>query len=353
MTSTATASIKPIYWEDGKVRLIDQTRLPLEEVWLEFDNYRDVIRAIKEMRVRGAPAIGLAGAYALALAAKEMMRSESGSLASGLDVAALEIKAARPTGANLQWAVDRMQAVSKGVGPGENPVTALITEAISIQAEDEEGNRRIGELGASLIPHGSAVLTHCNAGALATGGYGTALGIVRTAWAIGRVSEVFATETRPLLQGARLTAWELARDGINVTLIADSAAGQLLSSGRVQAVVVGADRVAASGDAANKIGTYSLAVLAAENKVPFYVAAPTSTVDIFVSSGKDIPIEERAPEEVTHVEGSRVAADGVRVLNPAFDVTPGRYVTAIVTERGVVREPYRPGLKKLMENVDG
>ena len=345
--------MKPIYWEDGKVRLIDQTRLPLEEVWLEFDNYRDVIRAIKEMRVRGAPAIGLAGAYALALAAKEMMRSKSGSLASGLDVAALEIKAARPTGANLQWAVDRMLAVSKAVGTGENTVTALITEAISIHAKDEEGNRRIGEFGASLIPQGSAVLTHCNAGALATGGYGTALGVVRSAWTAGRVSEVLATETRPLLQGARLTAWELARDGINVTLIADSAAGHLLNSGRVQAVVVGADRVAANGDAANKIGTYSLAVLAAENKVPFYVAAPTSTVDIFVSSGKDIPIEERAPEEVTHVGGSRVAADGVRVLNPAFDVTPGRYVTAIVTERGVVREPYRPGLRKLMENVDG
>lgn len=349
MTSKATSSYRPIEWVDDKVRLIDQTRLPLNEVWLEFSDYRDVVTAIKEMRIRGAPAIGVAGAYAVALAALELRRGDGGDFTARLETAAQEIQAARPTGANLGWAVQRMLAVAGHSASAGSAVTALIAEAVAVQDEDEAGNRRIGRFGADLIPTPSAVLTHCNAGALATGGYGTALGVVRTAWDDGRISRVFATETRPFLQGARLTAWELVQAKIDSTLIPDSAAGQLMRRGGVDAVVVGADRIAANGDVANKIGTYSLAVLAHENEIPFYVAAPTSTMDLSLPSGDSIPIEERPAAEVTHVAGTRIVPDGIAVLNTAFDVTPHRYVTAIITEVGVLRAPYEQSLKGIEE----
>ena len=352
MATTTMPGFRAIYWLEDKVRLIDQTRLPMEEAWLELTDYRDVVAAIREMRIRGAPAIGIAGAYAVALAAQEMARGREDFM-SALERAAEEIKGARPTGANLGWAVQRMLRTARRVGPREQAVSSLIAEARRIQDEDEAANRRIGRLGADLISSKSAVLTHCNTGALATGGYGTALGIIRTAWADGRISRVFVTETRPFLQGSRLTAWELTQASIEATLVPDSAAGHLLHTGRAQAVIVGADRIAANGDVANKIGTYGLAILAKENGVPFYVAAPTSTIDMSLISGESIPIEERPPHEVTHLVGVRVAPEGVAALNPAFDVTPHRYVTAIVTELGVVRPPYHQGLKEVMEVADG
>jgi len=347
-TETVTG-FRPIRWLDNSVSLIDQTRLPSEEVWLRIEDFRGVVSAIKEMRIRGAPVIGIAGAYAVALAARELERGRPPDFLAKLQAAAIDIEHARPTGANLSWAVDRMMKVARGPGPIDETVDRLVAEAKDIHEEDERANLRMGELGASLIPNDSAVLTHCNTGALATGGHGTALGVIRTAWAQGRLSRVYATETRSLLQGARLTAWELARAGIDTTLVPDSAAGQLVHRGCVAAVIVGADRIAANGDVANKIGTYSLAVLSAENEVPFYVAAPTSTVDPSVPTGADIPIEERSPEEVTHVGFTRVAAEGVGVSNPAFDVTPNRYVTAIITEHAVVRRPYDTGLAQALE----
>ena len=349
MPTVTTASLRPIHWLDNRVKLIDQTRLPLEEVWLELSDYQDVVAAIKEMRIRGAPAIGVAGAYALALAALKTVREQRGGFMSSLESTAEEIVRARPTGANLRWAVRRMLGVARRAESTEQAVADLIDEAQRVQNEDEEANRRMGRFGADLIPHGSAVLTHCNTGALATGGYGTALGIVQTAWADGRISRVFATETRPLLQGARLTAWELAQANIDTALIPDSAAGQLMHRGEVKAVIVGADRIAANGDVANKIGTYGLAVLAGENGVPFYVAAPTSTIDLSLPSGESIPIEERPAEEVTRLGDLRIAPDGIEAINTAFDVTPHRYVTAIVTELGVVREPYDQRLRQAME----
>jgi methylthioribose-1-phosphate isomerase len=349
MATETAAGFRPITWLDHSVSLIDQTRLPSKEVWLRMEDFRDVVSAIKEMQIRGAPAIGVAGAYAVALAARELEGGRPRDFLTKLEAAAIEIREARPTGANLSWAVERMMRVARRPGPIGEVVDTLVAEARIIHEEDERANLRMGELGASLIPNNSAVLTHCNTGALATGGHGTALGVIRTAWAQGRVSRVYATETRPLLQGARLTAWELARAGIDATLVPDSAAGQLLQRGGVAAVIVGADRIAANGDVANKIGTYSLAVLSAENDVPFYVAAPTSTVDPSIPTGADIPIEERSPEEVTHVGSTRMAAEGVDVSNPAFDVTPNRYVTAIITEHAVVRRPYDAGLAQAVE----
>ena len=343
-----TSEIRPITWADGRVRLIDQTRLPQEEVWLELANYKDVIKAIRDMRIRGAPAIGVAGAYAVALAALEIASEGRKDFMSRLEAAADEIRDARPTGANLGWAVRRMINAARSVDDTAQGVARLVTEAARIQDEDEEANHRMGRFGADLIPYGSAVLTHCNAGALATGGFGTALGIIRTAWADGRLSGVFATETRPLLQGARLTMWELDRAGVDATLIPDSAAGQLMRRSQVHSVVVGADRIAANGDVANKIGTYSLAVLAAENAVSFYVAAPTSTIDLSLESGDLIPIEQRAAEEVADIGGARTAPLGTKALNLAFDVTPHRYVSAIITERGVVKDPYGQGLEEIM-----
>ena len=353
LTTVEARSLRPIYWRDGVVALLDQTRLPQTEVWLELSDYREVVSAIQEMRIRGAPAIGVAGAYAVALAARELAASDSKDCLSRLEQEAASIRSARPTGANLGWAVTRMMGVARGATSPDTAVRELIAEAIRIQEQDEQANRAIGRLGSELLSPGSSVLTHCNAGALATGGYGTALGVIQTAWTAGRLLRVFATETRPLFQGARLTAWELARAGINATVLPDSAAGQLIRAGRVQAVVVGADRIAANGDVANKIGTYSLAVLSRESSVPFYVAAPTSTVDLRIPSGDSIPIEQRSSEEVSHVRGARVVPDRIEVLNPAFDVTPRSFIAAIITENGVVREPFEEGLAEVVEGAGG
>ncbi len=339
---------RPIRWQDDDtVALIDQTRLPLEEVWLRFDDYRGVIAAISEMRVRGAPAIGIAGAYAVALAALDLERQGSDDLVAALGAPARMIREARPTAVNLAWAVDRML----GVARTDRGAAALVDEAKRIQEEDVAANHAIGRNGAALFEPGASVLTHCNTGALATGGYGTALGVVRSAWSRGILSSVYATETRPVLQGARLTAWELDRDSIPFTLIPDSAAAHLIRLAAVDVVIVGADRIAANGDVANKIGTYGLAVLARAHGVPFYVAAPTSTIDLDVARGSDIPIEHRPEEEVTGIAGVPITVRGARALNAAFDVTPAEYVSAIITERGVLRPPYHRTLDGLLEHA--
>jgi methylthioribose-1-phosphate isomerase len=337
-----------IAWHDGRIRLLDQTRLPEEEVHLDIADVAGLAAVIREMRIRGAPALGVAAAYGLALAAIASPANDCGSLLADLRRAAGVLAATRPTAVNLTWALRRVLTAAEAAPDAEAARQAALAEARRIHHEGLEADRRLSELGADLIPDGAAVLTHCNTGALATAGYGTALGVLRAAHEQGKRIRVYATETRPLLQGARLTAWELLREGIPATLIVDSAAGGLLRRGIVSCVVVGADRIAANGDVANKVGTYGLAVLAHENGVPFYVAAPSSTVDLSLASGDDIPIEERAPEEVTTFAGRRVAAEGIQVANPAFDVTPHRYLTAIITERGIAREPYDQSLASLV-----
>ena len=345
---TALTDFSPLVWRGDSLRLLDQRRLPAEEVWIETSDYRDVIAAIRGMSVRGAPAIGIAGAYALALAAIELAGDCGGDFSDRLHAAAGEIKTARPTGANLAWAVERALGAAARSQTADEVASKLAAEAVSIHGEDVQSNRRIGANGAKLIPWGSSALTHCNTGALATGGYGTALGIIRAAWAQNRLERVYATETRPLLQGARLTAWELRREGVESRLVADSAAGAIMRSGAVNAVLVGADRIAANGDVANKIGTYSLAALARDNGIPFYVAAPSGTFDMSLSNGDEIIIEERGADEVLSYGGDRVAPSGMDAFNPAFDVTPSGYVTAIITERGVARAPYRRSLADMM-----
>ncbi len=335
------------------LRILDQRRLPHEEAWLETSDYATVVDSIRNMAVRGAPAIGIAGAYGLVLAAMELGQTANGDFSDRLFQTARDIRSARPTGANLGWAIRRMLSRAAAAQSVEETITNLAGEAVLIHREDVTNNRAIGRHGAKLIPWGSSVLTHCNTGALATGGYGTALGIIRTAWSDGRLECVYATETRPLLQGARLTAWELHREGIDASLVADSAAGLLLRRGIAQAVAVGADRIATNGDVANKIGTYGLAVLAKENGVPFYVAAPTSTFDPRTASGDEIVIEERDESEVLGYGPDRFAPDGLGAFNPAFDVTPNRYVTGIVTEMGVVRPPYIRSIAAMLETRGG
>ncbi len=347
--STVTVGITPIAWTGGRLRLLDQTRLPGEQVWLEFDDYREVAAAIREMRVRGAPAIGVAAAYGMSLAARQSRATDMPALLHDLDVAMETLGATRPTAVNLFWALRRMRAVAESATMTEDARARLHVEAIAIHAQDVAGNRQMGQFGATLIPDGAAILTHCNAGALATGGYGSALGVIRAAHGAGNNVRVYADETRPLLQGARLTAWELVHDGIPTTLIADTMAGSLMRRGLITCALVGADRIAANGDVANKIGTYQVAVLAHENGLPFYVAAPTSTFDLSLPTGDDIPIEERAGDEVTHFAGVRTAPVGIMVANHAFDVTPAMYVTAIITERGIAYPPYSTSLAKLVE----
>jgi methylthioribose-1-phosphate isomerase len=329
--------LRPVSYDGSKdaVRLLDQRRLPAEERWLELTSSEEVAAAIRDLAVRGAPAIGVAAAYGIAVDARR------GKDAPALRAAAESLALARPTAVNLAWAVRRMTR-RIGLGPDE-----LLKEAHAIRDEDEAACRRIGALGAKLIPPRAKVLTHCNAGALATAGYGTALGVVRAAVEAGNPVSVYAGETRPFLQGARLTAWELHRDGIPVTLLTDGMAGWLMARGEIACVVVGADRIAANGDVANKIGTYALAVLAAHHGLPFYVAAPWSTVDLDTKDGAAIPIEERGADEVLTIAGQRIAPAGVPARYPAFDVTPEALVTAIVTERGIVRRPYAEGLKAL------
>ena len=336
--------IETIQWTNAGVVMIDQTRLPREERYVTCTDYRQVAEAIRSMVIRGAPAIGVAAAMGIAIG---MQQAKS---PAEFDEICETIRATRPTAVNLFWAIERMRGVFNEAAHGDLAAIRkrLTDEAIQIRLEDIAINECIGKNGAALIPDGKTVLTHCNAGALATAGYGTALGVIRAAVASGKNIDVFADETRPFLQGARLTVWELQHDKIPATLITDNMAGHFLHSGRIGCVVVGADRIAANGDVANKIGTYSVAVLAKENNVPFYVAAPISTLDLSLASGDQIPIEQRGAIEVTHVHGVPVAPDGTEVLNPAFDVTPNRYVTAIITERGVARAPYSESLRKLV-----
>ena len=341
--------IKTVEWFSGKLQLLDQTRLPLEVRVLELHCYQEVIEAIKEMRVRGAPAIGVAAAYAVAMAGRDIRTESHAEFIAALSEAGREIASARPTAVNISWGVQRMLKVAEAEADMTQIKARLLCEAERIQEEDEQINQRIGEHGNELMPEGGAVLTHCNTGALATAGYGTALGVIRAAWEGGKRFQVFATETRPLLQGARLTAWELVQLGIPSTLIVDSSAGLLMRRGEVDRVIVGADRIVANGDVANKIGTYPIAVVARENGIPFYVAAPTSTIDPSILCGDDIPIEERRASEVTQIGGTQTAPEGIGVRNPAFDITPHNYIAAIITERGIVREPYAENLLKILE----
>lgn len=332
--------VETIQWTDSGVVMIDQTRLPREQVFVTCRTYLEVADAIKTMVIRGAPAIGVAAAMGVALGVQEGAEFET---------VCDTLAATRPTAVNLFWGIERMRRLKVSLA-GASPtdlVRAMIDEAQRVHAEDIAICQAIGQHGAALVPDGKTVLTHCNAGALATAGYGTALGVIRAAVTAGKKIDVFADETRPFLQGARLTAWELQQDGIPTTLITDNMAGYFLRSGRIGCVVVGADRIAANGDVANKIGTYSVAVLAKENNVPFYVAAPVSTFDLSIPSGDHIPIEQRSPKEVVEVFGVPVAPENIGVENPAFDVTPNRYVTAIICERGVARAPYEESLARL------
>lgn len=338
--------VETIQWTDGGVVMIDQTRLPREETYVTCRDYREVAEAIRSMVIRGAPAIGVAAAMGVAIG---VLHANEQALDAEVETICSTLAATRPTAVNLFWAIERMRTLYESLRgqPLQAIRDRLIREAQQIRLEDIAINQSIGRHGAELVPDGKTVLTHCNAGALATAGYGTALGVIRAAVEAGKKIDVFADETRPFLQGARLTAWELQQDSIPATLITDNMAGYFLASGRIGCVVVGADRIAANGDVANKVGTYSVAVLAKENNVPFYVAAPISTLDLTLESGTQIPIEQRAASEVTHVFGVPVAPDGIAVENPAFDVTPNRYVTAIITERGVARAPYTESLRGL------
>ncbi len=336
--------IRPIEWSGDKLLLLDQTLLPMEQTTLEVASCRQAVDAIREMRVRGAPAIGVTAAYAMVLAAREIEATDISTFLDRLREAGTTVSAARPTAVNLQWAIQRMLTTAEVESDLAQLRERLLGEAQRIQEEDEAVNRRIGDLGKDLIPDGGAVLTHCNTGALATSGFGTALGVIRASWEAGNRFQVYNTETRPFLQGARLTSWEFQQLGIPATLIVDSAAGMMMAQGRISCVITGADRIAANGDTANKIGTYSLAVLARENSIPFYIAAPVSTIDFDLPAGDEIQIEERAAEEVTHFNGRLTAPEGVPAANPAFDVTPNRYIGAIVCEGGVCHPPYSESL---------
>ncbi|MGA2631732.1 MAG: S-methyl-5-thioribose-1-phosphate isomerase [Terriglobia bacterium] len=370
---------KTIEWTDDGVRMIDQLKLPTQEVYVTCRTYEEVAEAIRSMVIRGAPAIGVAAAMGVALGVKNSGARTIPELRKDFETIAETISRTRPTAVNLFWAIERMRDAFEGFittgtfppekvrggvsgldrialmiprdGSDSDMIAALksrmVVEAQRILAEDIAINEAMGRHGAALMPDSGTVLTHCNAGALATGGYGTALGVIRAAVAAGKRIDVFADETRPFLQGARLTAWELAKDSIPVTLITDNMAGHFMKSGQIKAAIVGADRIAGNGDVANKIGTYSVAVLAKENQIPFYVAAPLSTIDMSLASGDQIPIEERTPSEVTHWAGIATAPENVPARHPAFDVTPHRYISAIITERGIAREPYTDSLRSL------
>jgi methylthioribose-1-phosphate isomerase len=338
----ATIAFKAVDWRDGKVVLLDQTLLPGQETYLELSDWREVAEAIRKMRVRGAPAIGIAAAYGVVLAA------QSGDAGGEVAQACDELANTRPTAVNLSWAVKRMRRLAKSA-PGELSA-ALLAEAERIAAQQDAADRVIGGLGADLLPPGCRILTHCNAGGLATYSYGTALGVIKEAHRRGKVTFVWVDETRPLLQGARLTAWELQREGVPMAVICDNMAGHLMSRGEVDAVITGADRIAANGDTANKIGTYTLAVLAAHHHLPLYIAAPLSTVDLDISDGSAIPIEEREAEEVSHCGEKAMVPTGIAARNFAFDVTPAELISAIITERGVAMPPYGPALRHLKED---
>ena len=342
-------------WKNGHVVMGDQRKLPTQEIYVELRTAREVARAIEKMVIRGAPAIGVAAAMGLALGVSKSKAKGTAALATEFYKLCDMMAETRPTAVNLFWAIDRMKRVfSESARSGQSPAEIreiLLAEARHVHDEDIASCRAMGEHGAAVLPDEGRVLTHCNAGALATGGYGTALGVIRAAVECGKRIAVYADETRPFLQGARLTAWELLRDGIDTPIITDGMAGPLMRRGSVDAVVVGADRIAANGDVANKIGTYSVAVLAREHDVPFYVAAPTSTVDLATADGNGIPIEERDRREVTHVGSSRVAPEDAGVWNPAFDITPHQFVSAIITEHGICRSPYSDSLKTVCERT--
>lgn len=343
-------SFRTIEWRDNKVVMLDQTKLPGEEVYNEYSDFKSVAEAIRGMVIRGAPAIGVAAAMGIALGAREIIADTEESFFQQLSNICDVMAATRPTAVNLFWAIERMKRVAEANRErGLNGIREILRlEAIAVEEEDLRICRAIGANGAAIIREGSTVLTHCNAGGLATAGYGTALGVIRAAHEQGKNIRVVADETRPWLQGARLTVWELMKDNIPVTLITDSMAGYFMKKGEISCCVVGADRIAANGDTANKIGTYSVAVLAKENKIPFYVAAPFSTFDLSLESGDAIPIEERHSREVTHLAGFSVAPIGVKVCNPAFDVTPARYITGIITEKGVLSGDFRRRIRDMV-----
>lgn len=341
--------IQTLEWTDQGVRFIDQTKLPTEEIYVNCTTYQQVADVIRNMVVRGAPAIGVSAAMGIALGVKNSKAENVGDLKRDFDQICEVIGKTRPTAVNLFWAIKRMQQKFETlrVRPVDQMKKVLIEEAQRMHAEDIAINQAMGKHGAALMPASGGVLTHCNAGALATAGYGTALGVIRAAVEAGKKIQVYADETRPFLQGARLTAWELVKDGIPTTVISDNMSGAMMRQGKIGAVIVGADRIAANGDVANKIGTYTVAVLAKEHGIPFYVAAPISTVDLETFDGSKIPIEQRSATEITHFAGKPVTPEGVSIENPAFDVTPAKYVTAIVTERGIARAPYEESLKEL------
>ncbi len=343
--------IKTVEWTDSGVRFIDQTKLPTEETYVTCKTYQEVADAIRTMIVRGAPAIGVAAAMGVALGVRDSQAKNLEDLQCELGRISDVIAATRPTAVNLFWGIRRMKNKFDEVShlPIDEIKEALVAEAQRMLVEDIAANQAMGKHGAVLLPSSGGVLTHCNAGALATCGYGTALGVIRAAVESGKKLHIFADETRPFLQGSRLTAWELMKDGIPTTVISDNMAGAIMRQGKIGAVVVGADRIAANGDVANKIGTYTVAVLAKEHGIPFYVAAPFSTIDLDTPDGAGIPIEQRSPREVTHMAGQQITPDGVGIENPAFDVTPHKYVTAIITERGVLRPPYAESLRELSQ----
>lgn len=363
---TLDLSYTPIEWKDGKVRLLDQTLLPGAETYLETADYRVIATAIRELKVRGAPLIGVAGAYGVALGALEIKARTRNAFLSKLHEVCLVLAGTRPTARNLFWAIERMEKTAHRDATIAAIRQSLVAEALAINQQEAEATLKISRHGARLIKDGMRILTHCNTGPLATTGWGTAFGVILYAHRQGKKLHVYADETRPLLQGARLTAWELQKAGIDVTVIVDSAAGSMMRRGLVDCVIVGADRIAANGDTANKIGTYSLAVLAKENGIPLYVAAPTSTIDLRLKSGDLIPIEERQPEEVTRFAGVQVAPSAasavgavggvgavstVSAVNPAFDVTPAKYITRIVTERGIIRRSYETHIFEQLEDT--
>jgi methylthioribose-1-phosphate isomerase len=349
---TEDVTITPLRWEGRGLSLLDQRLLPTREEYVLCETDDAVAAAIAQMVVRGAPAIGIAGAYGAVLAARSAYTVHGERWRDALPSAFARLQAARPTAVNLAWAIERMSRLIPALADGD-PTSALLAEARAIEAEDLAANRRMGELGGAYVAHGSRVMTHCNAGALATAGYGTALGVIRHAHAAGKGIEVFATETRPWLQGARLTAWELSRDGIPVRLITDGSAAHVMRQAKISWVIVGADRIAANGDVANKIGTFTLALAARALGVRFMVVAPLSTVDLATPSGSAIPIEERPGDEVLSVAGTRFAAPGVAALNPVFDVTPAALVDVLVTEAGVLERPGEAGLSRLVRTARG
>ena len=335
---------EPLRWLGNRLQILDQTRLPQEESYLELGGYREIAAAIRDLKVRGAPVIGIAGAYAIALGAQEIKDGFDHRLEGIIGA----IAATRPTARNLFRTIERMRRIAAAGNSPERTKKALIQEAVKIHAEETEATNRLCRLGAELIEEGSTVLTHCNTGPLATTGYGTAAGIIIRTWEHGKKVKALVTETRPLLQGARLTTWELSKAGVPATLITDSMAGYFMWRGEVNCVITGADRIAANGDTANKIGTYTLAVLACAHKIPFYIAAPTSTIDPSIFTGREITIEQRGPKEVTSLQGRPIAPEGIAAANPAFDITPQRYITAIITEKGIIRKPFYEGIKGIL-----